>query len=246
MNLAQWATLLVAMGAVIATLAGLVKQRMMLVRVSASLLALALVVALVSIIFETEDGGAQASDARPIESNPLAPTTSTTSPPASPSQPAPEVPSSQEAEPSSADTASSQVETPSQAVTSWTVSPILLGHEGVDFDAKPAARNEEYVDLRARRREGQAVIISIAYGDQKLVSFTGTPSLANCRAAFDEAQATDEDLPAGVGDSFCIATDYQQVGYIKITETRPSDSYQKSQVRLVGTMWHDPGTYDAD
>lgn len=248
MNSAQWATLLVAMGAVIATLAGLVKQRMVLVRVSLSLLALALVFALVSSIFGTQDGGAQAADVRPTESDSLAPTTSTTSPPASPSdKPESEVSSSsQEADPSSAATSASPTGNPSQNVTSWAVDPILLGHEGVDFDAKPAARGEYYVDLRALRREGQAVLISIAYGDQKLVPFGGSPSLVNCRAAIDEAQAADEDLPASVGDSFCIATDHQQVGYIKVTETRPSDNFQKSQVRVVGTMWHDPSTYDGD
>ncbi|MEW9513674.1 helix-turn-helix domain-containing protein [Streptomyces bacillaris] len=125
------------------------------------------------------------------------------------------------------------------------------GSRSVDFDSKPpqqvGSSSSDAYDLHSLGSEGNAVVLSKKYDRTQLVQ---TPAgfkatYENC-VALHIRETGKSNLPARVGDSFCLTTVKNRMVYFTVTQTKTDPSDRETQVVVDATVWENPSILDND
>lgn len=125
------------------------------------------------------------------------------------------------------------------------------GSRAVDFDSKPpqqvGSSSSDAYDLHSIGSEGNAVILSRNYDRTQLVQ---TPAgfkatYENC-VALHIRETGKSNLPARVGDSFCLTTVKNRMVYFTVTQAKTDPSDRETQVVVDATVWENPSILDND
>ncbi|MER6639732.1 helix-turn-helix transcriptional regulator [Streptomyces microflavus] len=125
------------------------------------------------------------------------------------------------------------------------------GSRAVDFDSKPpqqvGSSSSDAYDLHSLGSEGNAVVLSKKYDRTQLVQ---TPAgfkatYENC-VALHVRETGKSNLPARVGDSFCLTTVKNRMVYFTVTQAKTDPSDRETQVVVDATVWENPSILDND
>ncbi|MFI8315591.1 helix-turn-helix domain-containing protein [Streptomyces microflavus] len=125
------------------------------------------------------------------------------------------------------------------------------GSRAVDFDSKPpqqvGSSSSDAYDLHSLGSEGNAVVLSKKYDRTQLVQ---TPAgfkatYENC-VALHIRETGKSNLPARVGNSFCLTTVKNRMVHFTVKQAKTDPSDRETQVVVDATVWENPSILDND